>query len=129
MAIMNPPIIAFGFVPTARMVCSVIRRCRPQRCIASASMNPPMNRKMRSFAYGAAASSIPSTPVMGKSISGSRAVAASGSASVTHQTAMSRPIATVARPPSDSPPSPVGRTRKTRTARIGPVNLPSHVGG
>ena len=40
-AIMNPPIIAFGFVPTARMFCSTIRRCRPQRCIASASMNHP----------------------------------------------------------------------------------------
>jgi len=72
-------------------------------------MKPPMNRKIRSLAYGAAASVMSSTPVIGNSISGSSAVAASGSASVTHHTAIRAPIATVARPPCDSPPSPVGR--------------------
>ena len=45
-AIMNPAISADGLEPIMRRVSRATRRCRFQRCIASASMNPPMNRKM-----------------------------------------------------------------------------------
>ena len=45
-AIMNPAIICGGLVPISRTVSRAMRRCRFQRCMASASRKPPMNRKM-----------------------------------------------------------------------------------
>lgn len=49
-ASMKPPTMRTGDVPTARTVTSAMRRCRPQRCIASAIMKPPMNRRINSLA-------------------------------------------------------------------------------
>lgn len=49
-AAMNPPTIRAGRMPAVRTVTSAMRRCNPQRCMARASMNPPMKRKMRSLA-------------------------------------------------------------------------------
>lgn len=45
-ASMKPSTSILGLVPTASTVSSAIRRCRFQRCIVRASMNPPMNRKI-----------------------------------------------------------------------------------
>ena len=45
-ASMNPATIWAGLVPITRTVRRAILRCRFQRCMASASRNPPMNRKM-----------------------------------------------------------------------------------
>ena len=45
-AIMNPPTMRSGRVPTTSTVSKAIRRCRFQRSIASAIINPPMNRKI-----------------------------------------------------------------------------------
>ena len=45
-AIMKPSTICFGFVPTRVTTRSARRRCRFQRCMPSARMNPPMKRKI-----------------------------------------------------------------------------------
>jgi hypothetical protein len=41
---MNPPMMERGRSPTNVSAAKATRLCRPQRCIARASMNPPMNR-------------------------------------------------------------------------------------
>jgi hypothetical protein len=46
LAVMKPPTRAAGRAPKARSTSSATRRCRSQRSIASAMMNPPMKRKM-----------------------------------------------------------------------------------
>ena len=48
-ATMNPSTRRFGLVPTIRMICRAIRRCRFHRCIDMAMMNPPRKRKITSF--------------------------------------------------------------------------------
>lgn len=45
-AIMGPRISREGLVPMAPTIASAMRLWRFQRCMARASMNPPMNRKM-----------------------------------------------------------------------------------
>ena len=45
-ATMNPATIWEGLVPMTFTVSSAMRRCRFHRCMARASRNPPMNRKM-----------------------------------------------------------------------------------
>ena len=45
-ATMNPATIWVGLVPMIFTVSRAMRRCRFQRCIASANKNPPMNRKI-----------------------------------------------------------------------------------
>ena len=124
-AIIKPPITATGLVPTALTVRSAILRCNPQRCIASAIINPPMNKKIRSFAYGDVASSMLTTPKIGNSAIGKSAVAGSGRASVTHHVAIKIPTAIVITPPFDRPPSPVGSVKYASTASAGPRNLPT----
>ncbi len=48
-AIMNPSTRRRGLVPTRRMMCSAIRRCRFHRCIDIAMMTPPRKRKLTSL--------------------------------------------------------------------------------
>ena len=64
----------------------------------SASTNPPMNRNMSSWPYGAAASRMVAAPVTGSNASGSRAVAYTGIASVIHHSAIHTAAAAVTRP-------------------------------
>jgi hypothetical protein len=56
-----------------------------------------MNRKTAEFAYGAAAFSALLIPASGKAISGMSAVIPIGTASVSHSSAISRPMAAVKR--------------------------------
>jgi hypothetical protein len=49
-------------------------------------MNPPRNKKIIGFAYGAAASRMGMMPIVGNRMSGKSAVTGMGTASVTHQT-------------------------------------------
>ena len=91
--------------------------------MAWAIMNPPMKRKMMGLAYGAAVSPIPVTPRTGKRTSGRSAVAGIGTASVTHQTAMSSPTAAV-RHAAGAIPSGTGSRRKARN-RTGPPRRPA----
>ena len=125
-AIMNPPIICIGFVPTARTVSSAILRCNPHRCIANANINPPINRNMRSSAYGAAASPISTTPSKGNSASGNSDVAGSGNASVTHHVAINIPTDTVATPGCVSAfsPPPVGKRKVCEYRQNRPEKTP-----
>lgn len=124
-AIMNPPMSRTGLVPTASTVSSAMRRCSPQRCIASAIINPPMKRKITSLAYGAVASAISTAPKSGKSAIGKSAVAGNGSASVIHHTAMSIPTETTATPSGVSASGPVGSVKYASTARTGPRKRPT----
>ena len=50
----NPMMIDDGFVPSRPISPMATRRWRFHRCIASARMNPPRNRKMIGLANGAA---------------------------------------------------------------------------
>jgi hypothetical protein len=61
--------------------------------MARAIMNPPIKRKMRGLAYGAVASFRGRTPRRGNKAMGTKAVAASGIASVSHHTAISEATA------------------------------------
>ncbi|MBB5831424.1 putative transcriptional regulator [Brachybacterium aquaticum] len=45
-ATMNPSTSREGLEPIFPTIASAMRLCRFQRCMARASMNPPMNRKM-----------------------------------------------------------------------------------
>ena len=123
-ASIKPPITATGRVPTARTVSSAILRCSPQRCMASAIIKPPINKNMRSLAYGAVASSMLTTPKSGNNAIGNSAVAGSGRASVTHHVAIRMPTATVITPPSESASGPVGSVKYASSASAGPRNRP-----
>jgi len=48
-ATMNPSMRRRGLVPRIKMMRRAMRRCSSQRCIASAKMKPPMNRKIVSL--------------------------------------------------------------------------------
>ncbi len=81
---MNPPIIFPGLVPTILRVINATLLSMPHFRIESAMRKPPMKRKMRGCAYGAAAASMEVAPRIGKRTSGKRAVAEMSIASVNH---------------------------------------------
>jgi len=97
-ASMKPPITLVARDPARRRISSARRSANPQRCIASARRNPPINRKIKGLAYGPAAAPMSAIPVSGKSTSGSSAVAAISIASVNHQIAIQAITARVMRP-------------------------------
>jgi len=86
--IINPITIETGLPPRIFITVNAIRLCRPQSSIANASKNPPRKRKITELKYDEAISSPPITPYKGKRIKGNNEVAASGIASVIHQTAI-----------------------------------------
>jgi hypothetical protein len=65
-----------------------MRACAPHRSSAAASRKPARKRKTSSFAYGAAASFTGAMPSSGKRAIGRREVAASGTGSRIHQSAI-----------------------------------------
>lgn len=102
-AIMNPIIIDFGFVPTNLRMFNAILLWRFVRSIASAIMNPPMNKYIKGFAKGVVASATELTFSIGNRTIGSSAVAGIGIASVTHHVAISTPTAATLHPETLSP--------------------------
>ena len=102
-AIMNPSTSWYGPVPTHDRIDSAILLCRPHRSIVTAMKKPPMNRKIRSFAYGADAAGASRMPKNGNSTSGRIAVAGIGIASVIHQNAIKTATAAVRQPSTDRP--------------------------
>ena len=137
-ASMNPKIRRLGEVPMIFTTYSARRRCRFQRCRASAIRKPPMNKKMVADAYGAPTSLIVPTPASGKMISGSSAVAASGMASVIHHTPIKMVTAATVRmalsvysASGSAPAEPCtvsiafeGKIKKTSTAKPKPMKRP-----
>ena len=100
-----------------------IRSCSRQRSTAAARMNPPMKRKMMGSAYGAAASLTDAAPSSGRNAKGSKAVAAIGIASVTHQTTMSAASDTTHQASGVSPSG--GAKPCTASASAGPNTRPT----
>jgi hypothetical protein len=94
-AITNPKISLSKLAPVRKMIESAIRLCKSHLSIAIANMNPPKNKKMIGSLYPAPAFLSGKTPIIGKNTKGSKAVTAKGKASVTHQTAISKVIASV----------------------------------
>jgi hypothetical protein len=82
-----------------------------------------MNKKISSLAYGAAATGIASTPKMGNSTRGKRAVTGIGIASVIHHTAIRTATAAVFQPAGDNAGG-AGRIRNIKK-RIAPVSSPT----
>ena len=80
----------------ARTINRAIRRCSPLRSTASAMRNPPRNKKISLLPNWAATSLLGMMLQSGKATKGTNAVAASGTASVNHHTAISRVIAAMA---------------------------------
>ena len=95
-AIMNPSRRRSARTPTRLTTVSAIRLWRSQRSIPSARRNPPRRRKTTGSAYGAVAPVALTTPVIGKRTIGRRLVAGIGIASVTHQAAIQRVLASAA---------------------------------
>ena len=84
-ATINPAISRLGLVPISSTIPRAMRMCKFHFCIARASTKPPINRKIVSLAYGVTALLKVSTPRIGNSTIGSRAVAGKAIASVIHQ--------------------------------------------
>jgi hypothetical protein len=84
-----------GSVPMARMMWTAMRRCRPHCSMPAPMVMPPRKRKMYAPTKGSKeplrlfARPPPNTPKTGNSTSGTHAVTAIGTASVSHQRAMS----------------------------------------
>src|SRR5699024_11335551 len=96
-AIIQPRMRRFGEVPTTFTTYSANLRCRFQRCRPRASKKPPMNRKIVDEAYGPPTEENSATPAIGKMTIGSKAVAASGIASVIHHAPISTVVAATMR--------------------------------
>lgn len=94
-AIINPRMRRFGVSPMTAMITRAILLWRCHRCMAKAMKNPPMNRKMRGLAYGAAAVFASEICKRGKNATGRRDVAGMGMASVIHQVAMRSAMAAI----------------------------------
>ena len=72
-----------------------MRLCNSHLSILSAIINPPKNKNIIEFIYELAISSPESRPNKGKKTNGISEVAASGTASVTHQMAINAAIAAI----------------------------------
>ena len=83
---------------------------------------PPKNKKTILLAYGLAASWISTTPNIGNIARGTKAVTATGTASVAHHVPMSKKIAAVLCASTDSP-SGLGRI-STIIANVSPSRKP-----
>src|SRR5690625_473954 len=102
-AIMNPRMIRFVFVPIMEIIVKAIRRCKFHFSMSKAIINPPMNKKIVSSPYdeGVAPMSRPSVNV--NRMIASKDVAGIGIASVNHQIATHIVLAKTAKPCSDNP--------------------------
>jgi hypothetical protein len=83
-----------------------------------------MNKKITLSAYAAAALPMGVTPSSGSRTSGSRLVAASGNASVIHQSAINTQIEATVRPAGESPLASPGNPKYIAAAASGPSNSP-----
>ena len=99
---MIPPTIRRGPVPTSMMISRAMRLCASQRWSPIPSISPPMNRKINLCAYRAVVSSTGRIPSTGNRMIGSSAVAAIGTASKIHQTAIKAATPARRRPGSAS---------------------------
>src|SRR6187200_3122825 len=89
----KPSTILSPLVPVSLIMFNAILRCKFHFSIASPSINPPINKKITGFAYGAAASSIEAILNKGKKMSGMSATTGIGNASVIHQAIIRPPTA------------------------------------
>jgi hypothetical protein len=94
-ASIKPNNIRPGLIPNKIRILRAILRCKFQRSMANAIKKPPINKKMRWLKYMAETVFPSTTPNSGKRATGISAVAASGMASVIHQTAIKRAMAKV----------------------------------
>ncbi len=94
-ATMNPNRMLRGLMPNQSRIRSAIRLWRFQRCIARATKNPPMNRKIMWLKYTGATTFPFMIPSAGNNTTGSNVVTANGIASVIHHTAISSATAAV----------------------------------
>ena len=117
-ATMNPSTRRLGLVPTRRMICNAIRRCRPHRCIDMAMMNPPRKRKITSLPYDSATFTGERTPSTGKRTSGSRAVASRGMTPVTQRRTIRMVTAATALASGARTVGSTGIARTTKKTRI-----------
>ena len=95
LAIIKPIIIETGLPPNRVMILRAILLCKPHLSIERAIIKPPRNRKIIELMYELAISSASSKPNRGNRINGISEVAASGTASEIHQTAISAAIAAI----------------------------------
>ena len=95
-ASMNPSTTRRGLSPMVLTISRAIRRCSPLRSTARAMRNPPRNRKISLLPNWAATSLLGMMLQSGKATNGTSAVAASGSASVIHHTAINSVMAAMA---------------------------------
>ena len=77
-----------GRPPASRMIFRAMRRCKCQRSIASASKKPPRNKKIVELMYAPAIAPPDAMPSSGNNARGNSAVAARGTASVSHHSAI-----------------------------------------
>lgn len=82
---MTPNKMREGFVPTSDKIFTAIRRCKSHFSMAKASIKPPRNKKIMLSVYCCATNLLSEIPKAGKKIIGSKAVTASGTASLNHQ--------------------------------------------
>ena len=122
-AIRNPAMIDDGFVPSIPIKPMATRRWRFHRCIASAMMNPPRNRKIIGLANGAAVVVIFPSPSAGNSTSGSNAVAGIGIDSAIQNTAISVATPAVSQPSTLRPEG--GGSSSVSSKAAGPTTQPA----
>ena len=117
-AIMKASTTLGASVPTFRTVVNANLRCSSHRSNVTASRKPPRNRKMIGSAYEAVTSLIEPVPISGRNTTGSKAVASSGMAPVSHQVAIhpARPATRHA----DSGKPPIGSSTNVAMSSSGP---------
>ena len=113
----KPPTNIAPLLPTLTSILKANLLCKPDASIPSASMNPPRKRYIFGFEYGIAAVLISATPKIGKRVIGSRAVTATGTASVAHHVAINNVTAATIQPTSDKPDG-VGESKTTKKSII-----------
>src|SRR5699024_4423567 len=112
-ATINPNTIKLIFVPMSAIIVNAIRRCKFHFSIASAIINPPINKNIVSSPYEEAVKSISSPLVIGNKTRGNKEVTGIGTASVIHHVAIQMVLAAIAIPSCASPSG-----RKNNSVRI-----------
>ncbi len=87
-ATIKPAMSLVGWFPNTASTFNAILLCKPQRSMAKAIMKPPIRRKTTEFMYWLATDFVEEIPSSGNNARGKRAVAARGTASVIHRTAI-----------------------------------------